>query len=61
MIGVVFADEGEAKTFFKKVMTTKLGTGQYFDRLSLLCFTTPRNRESKVRQEEEEIGERRQD
>lgn len=28
MIGVVFADEGEAKTFFKKVTTTKLGTGK---------------------------------
>ncbi|KAI0717932.1 hypothetical protein C8Q72DRAFT_983114, partial [Fomitopsis betulina] len=25
MIGIVFADEGEAKTFFKKVTTTKLG------------------------------------
>ena len=32
MIGVVFAEEGEAKTFFKKVTTTKLGTGKHVRR-----------------------------
>ena len=28
MIGIVFSDESEAKTFYKKV-TTKIGTGVY--------------------------------
>lgn len=55
MIGVVFADESEAKVFFKKVTSRKTGNGTISCPLSGYLFTLlmPLYRESKIGVKEE--------
>lgn len=63
MIGVVFADEGEAKTFYKKVSKRKADSGVYFflHNSKLSDFRTRwKGHESLRREEERNEGEDRQ-
>ena len=64
MIGFVFADESEAKVFFKRVQAHKSGTGTAFPfaERQILTLTGPFCRQTQIiRDQEEETRKRGQD
>ena len=61
MVAFVFADEGEAKTLFKKVTNRKADTGAITPRNELCEVLTMIPRESEIVRNEEEVCQRWQD